>query len=75
MFAKECKFELSEDQYNKIEFWDKAHKCSLQPKYGMRKYCGAIGGAISMTFTPTSLGMVIEAKCACGNSIDVSRDF
>lgn len=72
MFCKECKFELSDDQYNKIVEWNKNHKCTLHPKYGMEKYCGPIGGAISVTFIPTSIGTIVKVKCACGDSLDVT---
>jgi hypothetical protein len=75
MFAKECKFELTDDQYSKIVEWDKTHDCTLRPKHGMKKYCGAIGGAVSIKFTPTSIGMIITAQCVCGSSLDVTTDF
>lgn len=75
MFTKECKFELSDDQYNKIVEWDKTHKCTLRPNYGIKKYCGPIGGAISITFIPTSIGMIVKVKCACGDSFNVSENL
>jgi hypothetical protein len=33
---------------------------------------GAIGGAVTYSFTPTSLGEVVKVKCACGKELDVS---
>lgn len=35
-------------------------------------YYGAIGGALTYSFTPTTLGVVIKVKCACGKEIDVT---
>lgn len=75
MFSKDCKFELTENQYKKIEEWNNTHECTLRPKYGMEKYCGPIGGALSLTFIPTSIGMFVKVRCVCGQKIDVSEDI
>lgn len=68
MFDKKCQFKLPDDQYNKIVEWDKNHKYTLHPKYGIDKNCWPIGGAISITLIPTPTGMILIAKCACGDS-------
>jgi hypothetical protein len=52
------------NQLKKLNKFSK-HKCAL-------RYHGAIGGALTYSFTPTSLGVVIKAKCACGKEVDVS---
>jgi hypothetical protein len=33
---------------------------------------GAAGGAITYTFTPTMIGLVIKVQCACGAEEDVT---
>lgn len=38
----------------------------------MRCERGAIGGATTYCFSPTSLGVVVVLKCHCGKQIDVS---
>jgi hypothetical protein len=65
------KFELTEREYKKIEEWDKTHECKLKPKHGVDKYCGAIGGSLSVEFTPTSIGTFITVKCSCGAMLDL----
>jgi hypothetical protein len=75
MFDKGCKFELTDDQYNIIAEWEKTHKCTLLSKFGIEKYYGPIGGAISITFIPTSIGIIVYARCACGSSLYVAADF
>ena len=56
------KFELTEEEYEKIKKWAETHECNC-----MGKSC--VGGEISVTFTPTSIGTVIEAECACGDKV------
>lgn len=33
---------------------------------------GAIGGTTTYSFTPTSLGVVVKVRCACGVEIDLT---
>lgn len=35
--------------------------------------CGAIGGRLTYSFTPTGLGLITEVACACGDKIDVTE--
>jgi len=49
--------------------WLTLHNC---PSHGKDALQTAIGGEITYTFTPTSLGVVKKVKCACGASCDVS---
>lgn len=49
-------FPISDDEQKKIDQWMKNH---THP-------CGAIGGAHSYIFTPTSIGTVGKIKCMCG---------
>lgn len=72
------KFELSKSQLKQVKEWDDSksgHKCAYKPEHGAKKYCGAIGGHLSYTFTPTSIGDVIEVNCGCGAKLDITEDF
>lgn len=60
------KFELTEKQVQRISNFHKTHK---------KKYTGAIGGGETYSFTPTSLGLIVEYKCKCGKQIDVTDHF
>lgn len=64
-------FEITDKEYNKIKQWDKEHECTYKPKYGIEKYCGAIGGHLSIEFMPTSLGEIVTVKCGCGKELEV----
>lgn len=60
------KFEISYIDSLKVVEWVKNHSCEL------KEYSGACGGRITYSFTPTSLGVVIKAKCACGEELDLT---
>ncbi|GAB6461275.1 hypothetical protein bcgnr5390_61200 [Bacillus luti] len=47
-------FVVTEEQRNHIQEWD---KCT-------GKYAGAIGGRLSYTFTPTSIGEILTVSCS-----------
>ena len=72
MFYRDCKFEITDEQYEKIVKWDKEHECTLKPQHGIDKYVGAIGGHLSVTFIPTSIGMFITVKCSCGKELHLN---
>ena len=59
-------FALDEDMDEEFAFWDKNHKCKLKEE------CGAIGGRLTFSFTPTGLGTITKVKCACGEEVDFS---
>ena len=59
------KFEFTPEQWKKVQEWEKDHGCTL-------KTHGAIGGAITYEFAPTSIGMCQSASCACGKQINVT---
>lgn len=63
-------FTLTGKQHRDIMKWQKEH----ETKCAYKGNVGAIGGAISYSFTPTSLGMIIKVKCSCSlrDGIDVS---
>lgn len=62
---REILFWVDPDQLKKLSEFESNHKCSM-------RYYGAIGGALTYSFTPTTLGVVIKVKCACGKEIDVT---
>ena len=57
-------FWVDADQLKKLNEFA-CHECAMRHR-------GAIGGSIEYIFAPTSLGVVVKAKCACGKEIDVS---
>lgn len=59
-------FEMSDEEVRRFEDWDAKHKCNL------KKYSGAIGGRLTFSFTPTSLGTLCCVECGCGEHIDVT---
>ncbi len=34
---------------------------------------GGVGGALTYSFTPTSLGVIVKLNCVCGDKIDVTE--
>lgn len=61
-------FELDDKQAAMFLKWQLKHrKCESK--------AGAIGGAVSITFVPTGIGMVIESNCGiCGKKLSLT-DF
>lgn len=72
MNSEDMMFKFDNDEAFKMQVWLTEHneKCKLREG----KNTGAIGGRISYTFTPTSLGIIKKVSCACGESICVN-DF
>ncbi len=69
MFYRNTVFKLSDTQYDRLNEW---YERIINTKRSGDKYFGAIGGEISITFSPTSIGDFITAKC-CGEEIDLSE--
>lgn len=66
-------FKLSEDQIKKINDWMEAHDKEKHIPVGKTfRYSGAIGGAYTWEFTPTSLGVVQKVRCSCDEHVDVT---
>lgn len=59
------KFELSKEQLVKFKEWDKSHNCDAM--------VNAIGERISFKFTPTGLGMIVDAECICGKELSLTE--
>lgn len=60
-------FPISEEDDKKIKEWCKKHELE---KHGGKMRKGAIGGAYTYIFTPTSIGIVCTIKCFCGETFD-----
>lgn len=71
--TRKVAFTLSEKELADTLNFQKNHKCGLKddPKSGGKKI-GAIGGRFSYCFTQTSIGVTVEAMCACGDSKNVT---
>ena len=52
-------FMIYPDESEKINEWLKDHN----------HYSGAVGGNITYSFTPTSIGIIGTVKCSCGKSL------
>jgi len=65
-------FKLTEKQLKKESEWKASHKCKYR-KPNNEIYVGAIGGAITYSFTPTGIGIIIKIKCACGSELDLTE--
>lgn len=58
-------FAVNDKQGRKLQKFS-VHKC----KYWYNP--GTIGGRITYSFTPTSLGVVVTASCLCGKKLNVT---
>ena len=56
-------FELTDGESKKADEWVAGH--NERHHQGKHPYGGAIGGTISFTFTPTSLGIITSVQCFC----------
>jgi len=56
-------FTLDDEQEASLREWSK--HCNT--------YAGAIGGRITITFTNTGLGQIAEAKCICGETLQLTN--
>ena len=61
-------FPISKNEEASIERWKDSHirKKHWDTKKKSPKYAGAIGGRFTYQFIPTSIGIVGEVKCECG---------
>lgn len=72
-------YELSASQVQKLADWEaeqdkiwvKEKKLvdSIDPA---EPYYGAIGGALTYSFTPTGIGMIVKVTHATGNELDLT---
>ena len=60
-------FGLNDQQIKQLDKWDKKHKKCKQ------EGVGAIGGRLSYTFIPLSIGTIVTVKCAvCEKEINLN---
>lgn len=64
------KFVFNKEQQVKFHEWDEAHKKRCVNGDPMNQ--GAIGGRLTFSFTPTSLGEIQKVRCVCGEEIDLT---
>lgn len=74
-------FNLTKEQAEQMNQWYKEHvpECPffVRPPSGefpVEVYVGAIGGALTYKFTPTTLGLTTVVECVCGEEINLT-DF
>lgn len=60
-------FSLDEEQESLLRVW----LAEMEGRYG-DKYYGAIGGAFTYSFTPTSLGVIVKVTHVDGGEIDLT---
>lgn len=69
-------FIVYQEEYDKANVWLEEHNktCKLMDNDVMPgyPYCGAVGGRLTWSFTPTGIGTFTTIKCACGEKCDVT---
>ncbi len=63
-------FKLDEKELTEYRKWIEEHDKTCPHADPMKQ--GAIGGRLTYTFTPTSLGVITIVKCACGEEINLT---
>lgn len=64
-------FLITEKEYEAIQAWIRKHNEEVHgADYSAHKYrnSGAIGGAFTYEFIPTSIGVIGTVRCSCGES-------
>jgi len=61
-------FSLDPKELEKRKEWEENHNLTCP----YTSYSGAIGGRLTFSFTPTSLGVIAKIKCACGEETDLT---
>jgi|SRR5581483_455793 len=73
-------YSVTKKQVAQAKVWVEKHDLEKHAKamkpYGeggkLIRYSGAIGGAYTWEFTPTSLGIAVNLRCSCGEKFDVT---
>lgn len=65
-------YNLSPKEAEKAETWQTQHECMYSPGPDGLPQTGPIGGRWSFVFTPTSIGVAVEVRCACGAEEDIT---
>ena len=64
-------FPISEEEEKSIEEWRLKHEAEAHGRDTLEKRLsahGAIGGRYTYIFTPTSIGVIGEIRCSCGET-------
>lgn len=64
-------FNVDKEESAKLNEWLKKHDESC--RFADPEKQGAIGGRLTYSFTPTSLGCVAKVRCACGGEVDLTN--
>lgn len=62
-------YSMTDEEYKSAQRWDEEHRKSGCP---LVENSGAIGGRLTIAFTPTSLGPAVVVSCGCGASENVT---
>jgi hypothetical protein len=66
-------FELTDEQWEKVKAWQIEMDAKTAKEQGRdRPYHGAIGGAYTFCFIPTSIGLITKVKHYSGEELDVT---
>ena len=66
-------FSITKSELKKADDWIDAHeKTHISPGQPFR-YTGAIGGAYTWSYTPTSIGTAYSVQCICGEKFDCTN--
>lgn len=66
------KFEIDKLDLPKFNKWREEHDCDFRPTpENPYPDIGAIGGTLTYSFTPTSIGTIVKVECACGSSVSL----
>lgn len=71
-------FSFDKEDSEKIDKWLEEHKkkCHFwKPDEDGEVYQGAIGGALTFEFTPTSIGEIMHVRCSCNEKFYVPRNL
>ena len=60
-------YSLTDEECARIDEWSVNHDCRY--RCGIKCHRTPIGGDMSITFTPTSMGTIVIVKCVCGKKL------
>ncbi len=70
------KFEIGKNDLKVFYEWHDNHFCQYKkPPDEEQPYLGAIGGGLTFSFTPISIGTLASAKCSCGEEVLLAEDI
>ena len=69
----QLKFAITPEQGEKIARWCQDQDAAWPKRTMGQPYFGAIGGSLTYSFTPTSLGVILKVTHANGSELDVTE--